>query len=170
MNQGETRATTTVISPSIYMETTVSDLSMGEREERRQEGELTMKIQAHPPLPPMPPMWEMAQARIPPKAPARVADEKKMAMRRLAMKAKDGVSTGKEEASDKRRGRKSVVHALHSDAVKASGLTFVALVPTDEVVADTREKRTLRETEAKSCGDEASERGAETHEGHDDTL
>lgn len=41
-----------------------------------------MKIQAHPGLPPTPFIWEMARARSPPKAPANVAAEKKMAIRR----------------------------------------------------------------------------------------
>jgi hypothetical protein len=41
-----------------------------------------MKIQAQPPLPPTPSMVEMALARRPPNAPAAVAAEKKIAMRK----------------------------------------------------------------------------------------
>lgn len=74
---------------------------------------------------------------------------------------------------ERERGHEDVDPALsilRSGTADAVELTFVALVPTNEVVADTGEQRTLGETEAESCGDQASERGAETHEGHDDTL
>lgn len=106
---------------------------------------------------------------MPPKAPASVADEKKMAMRRLAVCVEGGVRT------DRRRRRKHEgvdpkLSVLGSGAVDAAGLTFVALVPTNEVVANTGEQRTLGETEAESRGDQASKRGAKTHESHDDTL